>query len=271
MRLVANWAGSGLAAHRQGRGEPILWLHGYTMDSTIWEDLWQLVPFEHIGVDLPGHGSSPPLLVGETLSSVGHRLREASQAEGVRHIVGISFGGMVALAAALDAPEWYKSVLLNSPAIGGGAQDPAAQRLNLELYRLYRARGLGPWLVSRWMESPPDIFTGCRRHPILWAKLERVLTRHSWNELEDGAIQTLTLQRQPLEQLTQLTAAVLLVLGEQDLPSIKRSVELIRRALRESRRVYLPETGHLAFLEDPVTSARLICEHLARVDGSITN
>ena len=63
-----------------GRIEPnnsdkILWLHGYTGDSSIWGEIWSMLPgWYHIGIDLPGHGSSTPMAENSNLRDLGQRL-----------------------------------------------------------------------------------------------------------------------------------------------------------------------------------------------------
>ena len=38
---------------KQGPREPILWIHGYTLDSNSWQEMWELLPeYTHIGIDL---------------------------------------------------------------------------------------------------------------------------------------------------------------------------------------------------------------------------
>ena len=71
----------GLALREQpGAGEAVLWLHGYTMDSRIWEEAWALLPGpRHLGLDLPGHGGSPPA-PGLDLPALGRRVAEVARA-----------------------------------------------------------------------------------------------------------------------------------------------------------------------------------------------
>src|SRR5262245_54097544 len=159
-----------------GPGETVLWIHGYTLDSSIWEDLWHRLPnWRHVGLDLPGHGGSAPLQEGEDLPEIANRIGRLAVEQKARHLVGLSFGGMVALQAALQFPTFFVSMVLNSPGLGGGPQDTDAQICYVELATLYRERGYGPWLAERWLRSPPDIFTGAADHPALWTSLREVV------------------------------------------------------------------------------------------------
>jgi pimeloyl-ACP methyl ester carboxylesterase len=45
---------------RPGSLGGVLWIHGYSIDSTTWAELWSLLPgWSHYGIDLPDHGASP--------------------------------------------------------------------------------------------------------------------------------------------------------------------------------------------------------------------
>jgi 2-succinyl-6-hydroxy-2,4-cyclohexadiene-1-carboxylate synthase len=255
--------GDGIAARvRPGAGEKVLWIHGYTFDSSIWHTLWARLPDRHhIGIDLPGHGASEPLRVGETLPALARRIAALAQAEGVRHLVGLSFGGMVALQVAAEAPDAFATLILGSPGLGGGPEEPHAQLRNVELARLYRERGPGPWLTELWMQAPPDIFTGAAAHPALWDELRAVVDRHAWAELANAGMQALVNYRQPEKDLRRIRAATLILIGERDMDVFKRIGELIRRAIPAGRRSYVPDAGHLGMLENPAAVQPMMETH----------
>src|SRR5207249_1526599 len=116
------------------------------------------------------------------------QLLEIARAEGVRHLVGISFGGIVALQMAIDAPDFFATLVLNSAGLGGGPQDPHAGARNVELTALYQERGPGPWMTTLWMQAPPDIFTGAREHPAVWEALRAAIDGHSWAEIANPRV-----------------------------------------------------------------------------------
>jgi len=111
------------------------------------------------------------------------------------------------------------------------------------------------------MQSPPNIFKGAEAHPLLWARLWRIVGRHPWWELEDGSYSRLSNHPQSREELQRVEAATLLLVGENELAPFKRCAELIRRAIPDCRRVYLPLLGHLCMLEDAAGVHTIIEEH----------
>ena len=112
-------AGQGLAAFAtRGRGEGVLWLHPYTMDATVFGELWRRLPeWRHLAVDLPGHGASRGLVPGDGLAGLTQELGRFAEEEGVRHVVGLSFGTLVALQLAIAEPAAYASLVLSAPGL----------------------------------------------------------------------------------------------------------------------------------------------------------
>lgn len=99
-----------------GSGQPVLLLHGYPLDHTIWRAQMAALSdsFHLIAPDLRGHGQSPapageyPM---ETLAAdVGALLDRLGVAQAVW--VGHSMGGYVALAALRTMPERVAGVVL---------------------------------------------------------------------------------------------------------------------------------------------------------------
>jgi 2-succinyl-6-hydroxy-2,4-cyclohexadiene-1-carboxylate synthase len=252
-----------VATIASGPGDRVLWLHGYALDSRIWMELWAgLRDWYHIGVDLPGHGASAPMRPGLDIETLARQIGRFAIATNVSHVVGLSFGGLVALQVAIECPSAFASVVLGAPGLGGGPHDRHAQARNVELSRVYRSRGAGPWLTDLWMKAPPDIFTGASAYPHLWQRLRGIVDDHTWSELGDVAgMQQLTTHRQTSEQMRSIQAAGLVIIGDDDMDAFKRCAELIRRSLVSCRCVRLAATGHLPLLERPATVAPMLDAH----------
>jgi pimeloyl-ACP methyl ester carboxylesterase len=241
----------------------VLWVHGYTLNATIWPPVWNFFPgWRHIGFDLPWHGRSRPIRPGETLPRLAETITGLARRYQARHLIGLSFGGMVALQMAIDDPAAFDTLTLSSPAVGGGPGDPASRARHGELARLYRDRGPGQWMTELWMSSPPDIFRGAAQHPQLWRILRRAVDRHSWAELSDTRLRDLLSQPQQMQAVDAITADTLVLVGEHDIGSFRRAAELLRFRIPECTVVHCPDAGHLSLLENPSAIAPRIWAHL---------
>ena len=256
--------GEGIAARVQpGAGEKVLWIHGYTMDSSTWAGLWHLLRgWHHIGVDLPGHGASRPLEPDEDLPTLADRLAKLALAHDVRHVVALSFGTIVALQMAIQRPGAFASLILGAPALAGGLQDRDIEARYRELARLYFQRGPGPHLRTLWMRSPPNIFKGAQARPLLWKQLSDVIDRHAWAELGNGGMYALISRPQTEADLRGIRSATLILQGEDELHVFKYLAQLLSQGLRACDVVCVPKTGHLCLLEDPHATHEPIHAHL---------
>jgi 3-oxoadipate enol-lactonase len=260
----ASFEFDGLAGRIRASGGPrVLWLHGYTLDAGSWEELWDRLPrYHHVGVDLPGHGGSRPLAAGEDLQALGRRLQRLSVEHGARHLVAVSYGTIAAIQVAVERPDWFSSIVLGAPAVAGGPRDPGMERSYMRLFQLSRQSRPQAELIRAWMESPA--WEGVNRRPALKERLEPIVSRHAWHELRDlPSSLRMTMPFQTDELLRPLRSAVLVVLGEHEMPAYRETAEFLRRTLPACQVAELAGAGHLCLLEAPAASAALIDRHLA--------
>lgn len=254
-----------LAREQPGPGEKVLWVHGYTMDSSTWGEIWGELPqWHHIGVDLPGHGGSAPLANYRSVSQIARLIGARALELGVRHVVGLSFGGMVAVQIALEYPDAFASFSLGSPALIGGPKAARAGQLYWELGELYKQRGAGPWMTGLWMQWPPEIFKGAAGHPALWDRLRAVIDRHTWQELPGDAIGQVMAKTPPqtIGRLQHIATPALVLIGDDEMASYRLTATLIQAAIPGCGFAIVPGAGHLCMLETPAEAAALIAAHM---------
>jgi 2-succinyl-6-hydroxy-2,4-cyclohexadiene-1-carboxylate synthase len=234
------------------------------MDATVFGELWRRLPeWRHLAVDLPGHGASRGLVPGDGLAGLTQELGQFAEEEGVRHVVGLSFGTLVALQLAITEPAGYASLVLSAPGLTSGPQEPAVGRRYLELAALYQAAGAGPHMTKLWMQSPPDVFRHVARRANLARRLAAIVDRHRWDELADAAMLGFTRPAQDRNALERVRASTLVILGEHELDAHRSCAELIASAVPGAQIEILADTGHLALLEEPAAAAALLTRHLS--------
>ncbi len=171
--LVAPWA--------KGRA-PIVFHHGIGTDHNLWSDWLPPVVSAHrcIRFDTRGYGKSvvPPLDHTFTLESCLADLLEVIDTAGEErvHVVGESFGGTVALLAALRHPERIATVTISNAAYKGlGIQYVAGWRAGFEsqgvkawsadmMQKRFAPGALSPqqetWFRTVQDASPPHVTAG---------------------------------------------------------------------------------------------------------------
>lgn len=256
--------GSGLRGLAAGEGEPVLWIHGYTLDSSLWSDIWALLPgMRHIGVDLPGHGQSRPLTASDTLPTITAELLALARRCGARRLVGLSFGSVFALQMALDGPDRFDRLTIAAPTVLGGPVDPDAQRKNREIRRHHVESGRTSDLTDLWLSSPPDIFTGVQAlNPAIAARIREIVTRHSWRELDLPSWRGIMEYPQPVTAFKRISAHTQIIVGENDMPIFLRNAYKLATTIPGGQRIVIDGAGHLPLIELPQTCAPLLVAHL---------
>ena len=140
----------GLVIHelRKGEGLPVVFIHGFASDSTIWRSLVRSLEGSNpcFGLDLPAHGRSPgdvPADFDALVDQVAASLLVAGL--GKAHLVGHSLGGAVATALSLRHGFDIASLTLLTPAGLG----PAINAAFLDGFCSAKsAASLTPWMAS---------------------------------------------------------------------------------------------------------------------------
>ncbi|MFP4025779.1 MAG: alpha/beta fold hydrolase [Thiohalospira sp.] len=85
----------------QGKGFPIVLLHGYLESLFVWKDFARQLSSNYrvIAFDIPGHGKSETILARHTMEILAEQIYLALKALGIKHcfIIGHSMGGYVTL------------------------------------------------------------------------------------------------------------------------------------------------------------------------------
>jgi pimeloyl-ACP methyl ester carboxylesterase len=195
-----------------------------------------------------------------TLTDLGRVLADAASAHDIRHVVGLSFGTIVALELVMSRPQAFTTLTLGAPALAGGPVDHAVGARFKELMDLYKLRGAGPWMTELWMRCPPITFAYASDS--LRARLVSVIDRHAWSELArpGTGILSMTRQTQDLHRLLHSTAKQLYIIGEHELPAFRRTAEILLKIRPDARFAELPGAGHLCLLQSPQETAALLTE-----------
>ena len=101
-----------LYMEKQGTGPDLLLLHGWGLHGGIWDTLLpRLTPHFTVScLDLPGHGQSRHVPMPAQLAELAALVAGAAPKQAVW--LGWSFGGLVALRAALDGPQPMRGLVL---------------------------------------------------------------------------------------------------------------------------------------------------------------
>ena len=250
-----------------GSGPAVVLLHAGIADRTMWSE--HLEPLADAGyrvvaMDLSGFGESavaageqaPWIDVLATMDSLG--LHDAV-------LVGNSFGGAVALRAAVVAPARVSALVLISAPAPGIESSPeleaawAAEEAALERGDVDAAVAA---VLDTW--TLPDAPAALRER--IAAMQRRAYDQQADTEAAEEAADPL--EEDP-DALRRLTIAALIAVGDRDKPEFRRGAEVLTQSLPQSRLETIQGAGHLAPLETPEAFRELLLHFLGeREQGS---
>jgi len=240
-----------LAVHDQGQGPPLLLVHGFPLDHSMWQPL--LDPLSRrqrvLAPDLRGFGRSAVtegLVAMETFADDLARLLDALEVHEPVTLAGLSMGGYIAwqfwrrhqerlaalvlcdTRAAADTVEIARGrlqtaerVLVQGPAVLADAM----------LERLFApaSRAEAPALI----QSTRDVILGTSPHGIA------------------AALRGMAQRPDVTDWLREIDLPALVVCGEHDVISPPAEMRAWAAVLPQSRYVEIPAAGHMAPLEQP--------------------
>lgn len=227
---------------------PIVFIHAVGLDSSIWEQQVKEFGRDHdvICVDLPGHGLSERCLVTPSFVSFAKVLHDFLIELGVGpvDVVGISFGGMVAQALAIEAPAAVHSLTLVATSCTFTEEVREILRNRAQTAREGGMEALAPLHLERWFA--PDFRA---KHPDVPLRLSRILLRqdnHYHAEMWD-MVAAIDFE----QQLAGVKSPLLVIAGQDDASAPPAAGQRIVNCVPGSKLHVLPHCVHFPPIEHP--------------------
>ena len=255
--------GTHLYYERAGTGHPLVLIHGFTLNTQMWEDQFAVFAqhYQTIRYDMLGFGRSA-LPAEEPFTAVDD-LRALLDALGVSRtfVLGLSLGGSVAIDFALAYPDRTSALVLVDPALHGWQWSEAFSQSMHELEIVARTQGV-EMARQRWLAHP--FFLPARERPELAERLARIVASYSgWSWLHASSEQDANLpDPRPLERISIPT---LLVMGQRDIDEFQAIADNIAGAIPRLTKLVLPGVGHMANMEAPEAFNEAVLRFLRRI------
>ncbi len=218
-------------------------------------------------IDLPGHGGATdhpgPYGPGDYADHVARGLDRAGV--GTTHFWGTHTGAGAGLLLASRHPERFRSLILEGAVILG--RPPESVQGTLTRVRAVAASEGMAAAVRLWLDEA-EWFEVMRRAPdaCRWDAHQAIVQTFPggpWLDPRPGrAVEDV------VARLGAVSASVLLVNGERDLPDFLSTAELLHARLPGSRRILIPEAGGFPGWEFPARVNDVATAFLAEVEAS---
>lgn len=234
-------------------GDPaVVLLHGLLFDGGMWRH--QVEPLCALGrvvvFDGPGHGKSedPPRF---SLEDHVEALFDAFAELGIERavIVGLSWGGMVAMRFALRHPKKVAALALCDTSADA---ERLANRIRYRMFAaLHRRAGFPPALFRK--EVAPLMFARrtLREQPELAERALVVANGFSREGLVRATLAVVVYRLSILDAIDRIVAPTLILCGREDHCTPPRHSEEIQARIRGSKLVWIDDAGHMSPLEQP--------------------
>ena len=249
-----------------GTGEPVLLIHGSVlaeggkplMSAPALADRYQVIRYHRRGYAGSTHPLEP-ITISEQASDAAGLLRFLGV--DTAHVVGHSYGGVVALQAALDAPELVHSLVLEEPALMAVPAAAASLGDLMPMFESYaagdKAAAIGGFLA--WSSGRAD-YGDLLDATLPGALADAAKDADTLFAVEMPAITEWQMGREEASAITQPT---LYVLGSKSLPMFAEGCAQLQAWLPNIAVASAEGVSHFLHIEDPRPVAAPITSFLA--------
>ncbi|MGH3386233.1 MAG: alpha/beta fold hydrolase [Nocardioidaceae bacterium] len=233
--------------HRlEGDGQPVLLLHAVGLDLTWWDVVARSLraDFAVVRVDLRGHGASPvppaPWRMEDIADDVHGVLGDLGL--GPAHVVGQSFGGLVAQALVLEHPEDVRSLVLSGTSCTTSADEYEVFVGRAEAAERGGMAAVTQAALDRWFTAPfmtSEVVERARRRLLAddvagWASTFGAIAHHN-----------------TLDRLHEVTVPTLVITGDADVATPPSMSRTMADAIPGARLHLMPGAPHMGPFERP--------------------
>jgi YbgC/YbaW family acyl-CoA thioester hydrolase len=260
LRVAAG--GADLAVEARGEGAPILFIHGFPLDRTVWRhQLAGLSRWKRIAPDLRGAGASSAPADGYSVARYADDIVHVLDALGLERAVvcGLSLGGYILFELLRRHPGRVRAaVFCNTKAAADSAE---ARRGRDEMAALAEREGTGGGAVAERLLPQllaPATFAA---QPDVVAHVREMINRTPVPGLV-GALHALRDRPDSTPMLGTIGVPVLVVAGEDDKIAPSGGMRAMAQAIPGAQFAVIPAAGHLAPLEQPLATSRTLADFL---------
>jgi 3-oxoadipate enol-lactonase len=249
-----------------GSGEPVVLIHGLSMDSSTWfnqvpvlSQEYQVIVFDNRGVgqtDAPHAAYSTEMMADDAAALLKFLNLDSA------HILGFSMGGMIAQTLALKYPELVKSLLLTATA----ARFPARAKHLVQIW--LRMLNENVSLETSTRDSFLWVYTnGFFEHDeTVTASVNRALN-HPYPLSTNGfAGQVAALMHHDTRShISQISVPTLVLLGKDEILIPVEFSEELAAKIPKAELVILERGGHNCWMEFPESFNQAVMQFLERV------
>ena len=263
---VATSFGPTLAWREAGEGRPVILLHGFPIDSRLYDAQMSAAEVGRIGarliaVDFPGFGQSPlpePAPDVITVEELAAAMADFITAHGLEAPIvgGVAIGGYVAIELAARRPDLVGGLFLMAPKPAPDA--PAMADAREETAQL--ALRSGSAVVADELHAKP---LGPQADGAVKEKMRSMIADADPRGIA-ALIRGIARRPDPAVVMPLITARTLVIAGETDPFSKLKDVKRVATIMPNASLVVLKGVGHMAPIESPISVTNALASFVRR-------
>ena len=264
-----------LAVQICGSGQPLVLLHAFPLDHTMWHRIIPLA--DHLRLIIPdqrgfgqsteSHSKSKPLSSIMQLADDVAKLLDALHIDEPAVIAGISMGGYVAQHVAVRHPEKVSHLVLIDTKFSADTPEARAGRSNLAAtVGRVGQKVLADAMVPNLLGATDDARTKPERVENEQF-LQKLIGTQSIATIQ-AALGALADRPDMSEPMQHFKKPVLLVCGKEDTITPPAVMESMEEILSRGQLVIVPEAGHLVPLEAPTVFHEAVLSFLGQIEDT---
>jgi len=232
-----------------GEGKPIVFLHGFSLDTRMWNDQFFEFSKTHQVIRYDLRGFSKSSLPSASYSHTTDLLRiiRCLNLSSIS-LVGLSRGGRWAIQFTQEYPELVDALVVSGTMPNGLSLNNENRPSNASaLKKVAKQKGVSV-AKALWLNDP--LFKQARKLPKVKKNLEAMVHDYSgWHWLNDDPVHYDHLFS--IAELENVSCPSLILIGDQDINIFQEAAKLLEERFQRSRLAVFPSVGHLSNMESP--------------------
>ena len=239
-----------LAFNDQGTGLPLVFLHAFPLNRTMWADQEKALStqFHVITIDLRGHGESDAPLWHYSLDQAADDVCGLLDHLAIKQavFVGLSMGGYILFAFYRKYAERVKGMVLADTRAQADTEDGKRARFEMaQIAYKQGPRAIADIMIPKLL-SPGTIQT----RPELVQRVRGMIEGNQVSGIA-GDLMAMAERFDSILLLQQIVCPTHIIVGELDLPTPPSDARLMAERIPNARLTIIPGAAHLSNLEQP--------------------
>lgn len=255
----------------EGKGHPLVFIHGYSLDLRMWDDQMPVFTKKYrvIRYDRRGFGKSSG--VEQTYNADAEDLYKLLKHLKITscYVLGMSQGGGAALYFALRYPQMVDALILQDTGVEGFRWPRNPKHIKTKSLReIARTEGLEK-AKEVWLQYP--LFEVSRKKPEVFRKLREIIKDYPGKSLlraypPQSESLDKSKAKQAIDRLHEIQVPTLVILGEFESIGMHAVADALTYGIPNAEKIVIPGAGHMANMDEPNAFNTTLLRFLEKLD-----